>query len=76
MQPWSRYIGETAKKLGTRLNEHRKSVRATVILQSQVCCEDAMASVQVIGRENHLLRRKICPSLHEVAKNWRIVSLC
>ena len=34
-----------------------------------------MANVQVIGRENHLLWRKICPSLHAVAKNWRNCSL-
>ena len=39
----------------------------------------AMASVQVIGREKHLVWRKICPSLHAVAKiarNWRNCSLC
>ena len=58
-------IGETARNLGTRLNEHRKSVQA-YDLKSAVSehAKDTdhsihWASVKMIGRENHFLSSKI-----------------
>ena len=38
MQPGSMYTGETAKKLATRLNEYRKSVRACNPTISSLLC--------------------------------------
>ena len=60
---------KTARKLGTRLNEYRKSVQACY-LKSAVS-ENAKdtghsidwASVKIIGQENHLLSHKIHESI-------------
>ena len=64
------YIDETARKLGTRLNEHMKSVQACD-LKSAVSkyAKDAShsidsASVKIIGQENLLFSRKIRESIN------------
>ena len=59
------YIGETAKKQGTRLNEHRKSVQAcdlkSVVSKHAKYTDHSIhsANVKSIGRKNHFLLRKI-----------------
>ena len=64
------YIGETARRLGTRLKEHRKSV-TEVDLKSAVSehSRDAQHHIdwdatRIIDQENNLLRRKIREAIH------------
>ena len=57
------FIGETARKLGTRLNEHRKSVKAcdlkSVVSEHTKDTDHTIdwASVKIIGQEDQLLSR-------------------